>query len=38
MKGYFLKVAKHAVDNGKTFTGNSVWRKIGGQIRISIIT
>ena len=27
MKGYFLKVAQHAVDNGKTFTGWSVWRK-----------
>jgi|TARA_B100001059_G_scaffold53500_1_gene47655 hypothetical protein len=27
MKDYFLKVAQHAVDNGKTFTGWSVWRK-----------
>ena len=27
MKDYFLKVAQHAVDNGNTFTGWSVWRK-----------
>ena len=27
MKDYFLKVAQHAVDNGSTFTGWSVWRK-----------
>ena len=27
MKDYFLKVAQHAVDNGETFTGWSVWRK-----------
>ena len=31
MKDYFLKVAQHAVDNGETFTGWSVWRKTGEQ-------
>lgn len=33
MKDYFLKVAQHSVDNGKTFTGWSVWRKNGSTDR-----